>query len=67
MDISGTRAGKRWRPFLTVATYQALRDDRGEPMPDDIQKITPARAAGMDARRAHRAAGFEAAEEQKNS
>ena len=23
------RAGKRWRPFLTVAAYQALRDDAG--------------------------------------
>ncbi|MCP5541397.1 MAG: polyprenyl synthetase family protein [Akkermansiaceae bacterium] len=33
------RDGKRWRPFLTVAAYQALRDDRGEPIPDDIRKI----------------------------
>lgn len=33
------RDGKRWRPFLTVAAYQALRDDRGEPIPDDIKKI----------------------------
>ena len=33
------RDGKRWRPFLTVATYQALRDDRGEPIPEDIKKV----------------------------
>ena len=36
------RAGKRWRPFLTVAAYQALRDDRGEPIPEDIRKIAVA-------------------------
>ena len=36
------RAGKRWRPFLTVAAFQALRDDRGEPIPDDIKKIAVA-------------------------
>ena len=24
---------------LTVAAFQALRDDRGEPIPEDIQKI----------------------------
>ncbi len=35
-------AGNRWRPFLTVATYQALRDDRGEPIPEDIKKIAVA-------------------------
>ena len=33
------RDGKRWRPFLTVAAYQALREDRSEPIPDDIKKI----------------------------
>lgn len=33
------RDGKRWRPFLTVAAYQALRDNRGEPIPEDIKKI----------------------------
>jgi geranylgeranyl diphosphate synthase type II len=32
------RDGKRWRPFLTVAAFQALREDRGEPIPDDIKK-----------------------------
>ncbi|MCB1229647.1 MAG: polyprenyl synthetase family protein [Verrucomicrobiae bacterium] len=36
------RDGKRWRPFLTVAAYQALRDDRGEPIPEDIKKIAMA-------------------------
>jgi geranylgeranyl diphosphate synthase, type II len=35
-------AGKRWRPFLTVAAYQALRDDRGEPIPEDLKKIAVA-------------------------
>ncbi len=33
------RDGKRWRPFLTVAAYQALREDRGAPIPEDIKKI----------------------------
>ncbi|MEO0415382.1 MAG: polyprenyl synthetase family protein, partial [Verrucomicrobiota bacterium] len=33
------RDGKRWRPFLTVAAYQALREDRDQPIPDDIKKI----------------------------
>jgi len=33
------RDGKRWRPFLTVAAFEALREDRGEPIPDDIKKI----------------------------
>lgn len=33
------RDGKRWRPFLTVAAYQALREDRGEPIPEDLRKI----------------------------
>lgn len=36
------RDGKRWRPFLTVAAYQALRDDRGEPIPGDIRKVAVA-------------------------
>jgi geranylgeranyl pyrophosphate synthase len=36
------RAGKRWRPFLTVAAYQALRNDTGAKLPDDIKKITVA-------------------------
>jgi geranylgeranyl pyrophosphate synthase len=33
------RAGKRWRPFLTVAAFEALRDDTGGPLPEDIRKI----------------------------
>ena len=36
------RAGKRWRPFLTVAAYQALRQDAGAALPDDIKKIAVA-------------------------
>lgn len=31
--------GKRWRPFLAVAAYQALREDQGGEIPDDIKKI----------------------------
>lgn len=33
------RDGKRWRPFLTVAAFEALREDKGEPIPEDIKKI----------------------------
>ena len=33
------RAGKRWRPFLVVAAYQALRSDSNAPLPDDIKKV----------------------------
>ncbi|HUR44565.1 MAG TPA: polyprenyl synthetase family protein [Candidatus Saccharimonadales bacterium] len=36
------RAGKRWRPFLTVSAYQALRDDPTAKLPDDIRKIAVA-------------------------
>lgn len=36
------RAGKRWRPFLTVAAFQALRADVGQPLPQDLQKIAVA-------------------------
>ncbi len=36
------RAGKRWRPFLAVAAYQALRNDRTKPLPDDLKKIAVA-------------------------
>jgi geranylgeranyl pyrophosphate synthase len=36
------RAGKRWRPFLTVAAYQALRENPGAPLPDDIRKAAVA-------------------------
>ena len=33
------RAGKRWRPFLTVAAFQALRETPGAPLPEDVRKI----------------------------
>ena len=33
------RAGKRWRPFLTVSAFQALRDDTGKPLPNDLRKV----------------------------
>src|SRR6266404_4900901 len=36
------RAGKRWRPFLAVAAFQALRKEVGEPLPDDLKKIAVA-------------------------
>src|SRR4051812_9242141 len=31
------RAGKRWRPFLTVSAFQALRDNPGAKLPDDVR------------------------------
>jgi geranylgeranyl pyrophosphate synthase len=36
------RAGKRWRPFLAVAAFQALREAPGAPLPDDVRKIAVA-------------------------
>jgi geranylgeranyl diphosphate synthase type II len=36
------RAGKRWRPFLAVSTFQALRSDTGKPLPEDVRKIAVA-------------------------
>jgi geranylgeranyl pyrophosphate synthase len=36
------RAGKRWRPFLTVAAYQALRETPGAALPEDLRKIAVA-------------------------
>jgi geranylgeranyl pyrophosphate synthase len=36
------RAGKRWRPFLTVAAYQALRTDGRTQLPDDLRKVAVA-------------------------
>ena len=33
------RAGKRWRPFLTVAAFQALRESPGSSLPEDIRKV----------------------------
>ncbi len=36
------RAGKRWRPFLTVSAYQALRSDTSAPLLDDIRRLAVA-------------------------
>src|SRR5213594_3242998 len=36
------RAGKRWRPFLTVAAFQALRETPGAALPQDLRKIAVA-------------------------
>ena len=36
------RAGKRWRPFLTVAAYEAMREDVGGELPEDLKKIAVA-------------------------
>ena len=36
------RAGKRWRPFLAAAVYQALRGDPGAAIPAEVQKIAVA-------------------------
>ena len=36
------RAGKRWRPFLAVATYQALQTAAHVSLPDDLRKIAVA-------------------------
>jgi geranylgeranyl pyrophosphate synthase len=34
-----TRAGKRWRPFLTVCAYRALRQDPDAPFPDALRRV----------------------------
>src|SRR3954462_4746437 len=36
------RAGKRWRPFLTVSTFQAVRSQPGAPLPQDLRKVAVA-------------------------
>ncbi len=36
------RAGKRWRPFLTAASFQALRHDVTKPVPEDLKKVAVA-------------------------
>ena len=36
------RAGKRWRPFLTVAAYQALAGANGSEIPADLKKVAVA-------------------------
>ena len=37
-----TRAGKRWRPFLSVCVYQALQDDPHAAPPDALRKVAVA-------------------------
>jgi len=37
-----SRSGKRWRPFLSVATFHALRGGNGVPLPEDLKKIAAA-------------------------
>ena len=36
------RAGKRWRPFLAVAVFQALRADAGRPFPKGLRALAVA-------------------------
>ncbi|MEI6349866.1 MAG: polyprenyl synthetase family protein [Verrucomicrobiota bacterium] len=36
------RGGKRWRPFLAVAVFEALRKDCGAVLPEDLKKIAVA-------------------------
>ncbi|MGV3531275.1 MAG: polyprenyl synthetase family protein [Chthoniobacteraceae bacterium] len=36
------RAGKRWRPFLTVSAYQALSETPDKPVPADLRKVAVA-------------------------
>ena len=36
------RAGKRWRPFLTVSAYQALSGQPDSALPDDLRKVAVA-------------------------
>src|SRR5689334_21819274 len=36
------RAGKRWRPFLAVSAFQALRETPGAGLPEDFRKVAVA-------------------------
>src|SRR5262245_28705817 len=36
------RAGKRWRPFLTVCAWRALQDDPGAEIPEALRKVAVA-------------------------
>ncbi len=36
------RGGKRWRPFLAVAAFQALRSDKQAPLPADLRRLAVA-------------------------
>lgn len=33
------RGGKRWRPFLTVCAYQAMKEDFHTPVADDLKRL----------------------------
>jgi len=33
------RSGKRWRPFLTAAVYQAFNDSPADSLPDTVRKV----------------------------
>jgi len=35
-------AGKRWRPFLAVSAFQALRGDPGDPLPETLKPLAVA-------------------------
>ena len=37
-----SRAGKRWRPFLTAAVYQAFQAEPGAALPADLRKVAVA-------------------------
>lgn len=36
------KAGKRWRPFLTVCAWRALTEDQDAPPPNDLRKLAVA-------------------------
>jgi len=37
-----SRAGKRWRPFLTVCAWKALQEDSAKPIPESLKKLAVA-------------------------
>jgi geranylgeranyl pyrophosphate synthase len=36
------RSGKRWRPFLTACTFQALQTDSAAPVPESLRRVAVA-------------------------
>ncbi|MEM6797470.1 MAG: polyprenyl synthetase family protein, partial [Acidobacteriota bacterium] len=36
------KGGKRWRPFLAVAVYQALQEEPGAAVPEDLKRVAVA-------------------------
>src|SRR5262245_35081007 len=34
------RAGKRWRPFLSICAFKALQEDTGALLPEDIRRLS---------------------------